>query len=125
MLIVLYQSIGMGGNWKPAGRLQAILARLLMFSFIVFGWLLFAAPSLAWVAKAFSGPVAGSREQQAVALIGFSVALVYAVPMIAKSLLDRAFKQDSLVLSAYYALATAVIFIYINSTTPDFIYFQF
>ncbi len=125
LLIVLYQSIGMGGNWKPASRVQAILAWLVMFSFIVFGWLLFAAPSLEWVAKAFSGSVAGSQQQQVVALIGFSVAVVYAVPMIAKALFDRFLKNDSVILAAYYALATAVIFIYINSTTPDFIYFQF
>ena len=124
-LIVVYQAIGMGGNWKPPGRVSAAIAWLVMFSFIVFGWLLFAAPSLGWVAKAFSNSFAGTLEQQAVALIGLSIAAVYSMPMIAKMLLDRYVKTDSPVLSIYYAVATAIIFVYINSTTPDFIYFQF
>jgi len=125
LLIVVYQMIGMGGNWKPRTSLQTITAWLVMFSFIVFGWLLFAAPSLEWVIKAFSGSFLGTLEQQAVAWIGISIALVYSIPMIAKMLLDRFFTADSIPQAAYYALATAVIFFYINSSTPDFIYFQF
>lgn len=125
IMIVIYQTAGMGGNWKPRTRLGTVAAWLVMFSFIVFGWLLFAAPSLGWVARAFSGPIAGSVEEQAVALIGLSLAIVYSIPMIAKTLLDQFVRNDSPILSAYYAVATAIIFIYINSTTPDFIYFQF
>ncbi len=125
LLIVFYQTAGMGGNWKPRSIFGTIAAWLVMFSFIVFGWLLFAAPSLGWVAKAFSGPFAGSLEQQAVAFIGISIAVVYSIPMVAKMLLDRFVRNDSPILSVYYAVATAIIFIYINSTTPDFIYFQF
>jgi alginate O-acetyltransferase complex protein AlgI len=125
LLIVLYHSLGMGGNWKPASRLQAFFAWLVMFSFIVFGWLLFAAPSLDWVAKAFSNPIAGSIQQQAVALIGLSITFVYAIPLMAKALIDRLSNEDSIIRSLYYAAATASLFIYINSSTPDFIYFQF
>jgi hypothetical protein len=91
----------------------------------MFGWLLFAAPSLGWVAKVFSSPIAGSLEQQGVALIALTITLVYSIPLIAKMLIDRFGNQDSLLQSLYYAAATAVIFIYINSVTPDFIYFQF
>ena len=125
VLIVIYQSIGMGGNWRPAGRVQGFFAWLVMFTFIVFGWMLFAAPSLDWLGKAFSGPVLGSLEQQAVALIALSITFVYALPLIAKMLIDRSSKEDSLVRSLYYAGATAMLFIYVNSSTPDFIYFQF
>jgi D-alanyl-lipoteichoic acid acyltransferase DltB (MBOAT superfamily) len=125
VLIVIYQSIGMGGNWRPAGRARAFFAWLVMFTLIVFGWMLFAAPSLEWLGKTFSGPVLGSLEQQAVALIALSMTIVYAIPLIAKSLIDRASAEESLVRSLYYAGATAMLFIYINSSTPDFIYFQF
>jgi alginate O-acetyltransferase complex protein AlgI len=125
LLIVAYQWIGMGGSWKPGSKLQAFFAWLVMFSFIMFGWLLFAAPSLGWVAKVFSSPIAGSLEQQGVALIALTITLVYSIPLIAKMLIDRFGNQDSLLQSLYYAAATAVIFIYINSVTPDFIYFQF
>lgn len=125
ILIVIYQMLGMGGNWKPSHWAKTIFAWLVMFSFIVFGWLLFAAPSLDWVLNIFSNPFFGSREQQSVALIGLSIAAVYSTPMVVKAILDRYVKQDSLVHSFYYAVATATIFIYVNSATPDFIYFQF
>jgi hypothetical protein len=64
-------------------------------------------------------------EQQAVALIALSATLVYSAPLIAKMLIDRFGNQDSIVHSLYYAAATALIFLYINSVSPDFIYFQF
>src|SRR4030095_13301288 len=73
VLIPIYQAIGMGGNWKPRNRFCAFFAWLVMFSFIVFGWLLFAAPSIQWVAGVFSNPILGSLEQQAVSLIGLSI----------------------------------------------------
>ena len=125
ILIVLYQAIGMGGNWKPGNPAKAVLAWLVMFSFIVFGWLLFAAPSLDWVINIFSNPLLGTREQQGAALIGLLIVVAYSVPMIVKLILDKYSSADSIVRSLYYAAATATIFIYVNSSTPDFIYFQF
>jgi D-alanyl-lipoteichoic acid acyltransferase DltB (MBOAT superfamily) len=125
LLIVLYQSIGMGGNWRPANKIQTFSAWLVMFSFIVFGWLLFAAPSLDWLAKVFSNPGMGSLEQRAVALVALSIAVVYSIPLIAKKLIDRYLNEDSMIRSIYYATATALLFFYVNSSTPDFIYFQF
>jgi D-alanyl-lipoteichoic acid acyltransferase DltB (MBOAT superfamily) len=125
VLIVAYQALGKGGNWRPASGVTTILAWLVMFSFIVFGWLIFAAPSMAWVINIFSSPVLGSPQQQAVAVIGLSIVAVYSIPMLAKALLERNSKQDSIVRSLYYTAATAAIFLYVNSSTPDFIYFQF
>ena len=125
VLIPIYQAFGMGGNWKPKNRLYAFFAWLVMFSFIVFGWLLFAAPSIHWVVGIFSNPILGSIEQQAVALIGFSVTAVYSLPMIGLMLINQYTHQESIVRSIYYALATAAILVYLNSSTPDFIYFQF
>jgi alginate O-acetyltransferase complex protein AlgI len=125
LLIVLYQSIGMGGNWRPKNKIQAFLAWLVMFSFIVFGWLLFAAPSIDWLARVFSNPSVGSLEQRAVALIALSITFVYSIPLIIKKLIDRYFNEDSIFRSLYYATATTLLFFYVNSSTPDFIYFQF
>jgi len=125
ILVVIYQALGMGGNWKPKSKFNAFFAWLVMFGFIVFGWLLFAAPSLDWVIGVFSRPFAGSIEQQAVALIGLSIALVYSIPLIAKMVIDRYLRERSMIRSFYFAVATALIFIYINSATSDFIYFQF
>ena len=125
VLIPVYQALGMGGNWRPRNGFFAFFAWLIMFGFIVFGWLLFAAPSLQWVAALFSNPLIGSVEQQAVALIGLSIVVVYSIPLIATSLLERYTYQESMSRALYYSIATALIVIYLNSSTPDFIYFQF
>jgi D-alanyl-lipoteichoic acid acyltransferase DltB (MBOAT superfamily) len=125
ILIPVYQAIGMGGNWKPTSRIKVFLAWFVMFSFVVFGWMLFAAPSLNWVVKILSNPIAGSVEQQAVALIGLSITLVYSIPMVVNVLLERFTRSDSFIRTLYYAVATVMILIYTNSSASDFIYFQF
>lgn len=125
ILIVIYQALGIGGAWKPAGRIKKILAWWVMFSFIVFGWLLFGAPSLGWVAGIFANPLIGPQEYQAVALLGLVMTAIYTIPLIIKLVLDRYIKQDSLIHALYYVTATIVMLVYLNSTSPDFIYFQF
>jgi D-alanyl-lipoteichoic acid acyltransferase DltB (MBOAT superfamily) len=125
VLIPVYQMLGLGGNWKPRNQAQAFFAWLVMFGIIVFGWLLFAAPSIQWVAGLFSNQLAGTLEERAVALIGLGVVLVYSIPMLVLSLIERYTPAESLIRSLYYAVATVMIIVYLNSSTPDFIYFQF
>lgn len=125
VLIVLYQAIGIRGDFNPSNPFKRALAWLVMFILINFGWLLFAAPSLAWVGKAFTNPFLGTIEEQSVALLTFTLTAVFSVPMVAKHLLDRYFKSDSVVHSLFYALATVVMIVYVNSASPDFVYFQF
>lgn len=123
--IAVYQLIGLRGEWKPTGFLGKILAWTVMFALTLFAFLLFAAPSLPWVWNLFSRPFLGTIEEQSVALLVFSLTAVYSLPLIAKLILDKYFKSDSIIHSMYYAAATMVMFVFINSGTPDFIYFQF
>ncbi len=123
--IAVYQLLGLRGEWKPVGTVKVVLAWLVMFSITILAFLIFGAPSLGWIGDLFSSPFFGTVEQQAVALLMFSLVAVYSAPLIAKLLLNRYFKPDSIVISLYYAAATMVMFIYINSASPDFIYFQF
>ncbi len=123
--IAVYQLIGLRGEWKPQGRIKTVFAWLVMFALTLLAFLIFASPSLNWIRGLFSSPFLGTIEQQAVALLMFSLTAIYSLPLVAKLILDRWFKSDSVVQSAYYAVATTVMFIYINSGTPDFIYFQF
>ena len=123
--IAAYQLIGLRGEWKPTGLPKTILAWTVMFAQTLFAFLLFASPSLTWTGRVLSGPFLGTVEDQAVAWLMFSLTAVYSLPLVVKLLLDKYFKPDSLVISAYYAVATMLMFIYINSGTPDFIYFQF
>lgn len=123
--IAVYQLIGLRGEWKPKGAIKIVLAWLVMFSITILAFLIFAAPSLTWVGRLFSSPFLGTIEDQSVALLMFSLTAVYSIPLIAKLVIDRYFKPDSILQSAFYAVATMVVFVYINSGTPDFIYFQF
>lgn len=125
ILIVAYQAVGIRGDFKPANPFKRFLAWLVMFIFLQFSWLLFAAPSLAWVGKVFTNPFFGTIEEQSVALLTFTLTAVFSAPMILKHLLDRRVKSDSLVHSLFYAAATVVMIVYVNSASPDFVYFQF
>jgi len=126
VLIVLYQALGLRGEWKPTGLVRRFFAWLVMFTVIVFGWLIFRAPSLNWAFHAlFTNPFASTIEEQAVALITFSMTFFYGAPMVIKLVLDRYLRQDSYVHAFYHAAATLMIIIYVNSSPPDFIYFQF
>lgn len=126
LLIVIYQTIGLRGEWRPVGAVRLFVTWLVMFILIVFGWFLFRAPSLEWAYHALStNPFQATIEDQAVALITLSMTIFYAAPMTIKLLLDRYLKHDSYAHALYYAAATLMILVYINSSSPDFIYFQF
>ena len=125
VLIALYQLVGIRGDWRPSHPVKRVAAWLVMYSLICMLWLVFAAPSLGWVINIFSNPFLGTVEQQAVSLLMFSLVAVFSSPLIAKLVIDRFFKPDSIVQSLFYAVATIVMFVYVNSGTPDFIYFQF
>ena len=120
-----YQLIGLRGEWKPKGAVKVVLAWLVMFGITILAFLIFGAPSLSWIGNLFNNPFFGTIEQQSVAWLMLSLVAVYSTPLIAKLLLDRYFKPDSIVIALYYAVATMLMFIYINSASPDFIYFQF
>ena len=125
VLIVIYQSLGIRGDWNPVNKFKWFIGWLIMSSFIAFGWLLFGAPSLAWVGNVFSSPFLGTSEQVNVALLSFTMIAFFSAPMIIKMLIDKYWKPDSFVHSFYFVVATVMIIFYINSTSPDFIYFQF
>ena len=124
--IVLYQVMGLHGEWKPSGLVKNALAWLAMFTFILFSWLLFRAPSIQWVFGVFStNPLQATTNDWAVALIALTMMAFYCLPLLIKLLMDRYWKDSTFAHNLYYALATIAIIVYINSSTPDFIYFQF
>ena len=53
-------------------------------------------------------------------MIGF-----YALLLIIKSLLDRYFENYPTLHAIYFVIATLMTVVFINSSSPDFIYFQF
>lgn len=125
VLIAGYQLAGVRGDWKPASAWGRRLAWLLMFTLIVFGWMIFRAPSLGWLVNALTGsPFVKSQEELVTALTAFSTALFYSLPLLIRWGLDR-LPRESWLPAAYHAAAAAAVIVYLNLSSPDFIYFQF
>ena len=124
-LITFYQLIGIRGDWRPASAWGRWSAWLVMFALIVFGWAIFRAPSLSWLGQVLvQGVFIKDKADLVVALIAFSTAFFYSLPLLIKWGLDRLPPQGWLQ-AGYLAAATAAIIIYLNTASPDFIYFQF
>ena len=125
-LIVIYQVAGIQGEWKLSGRLKNIVAWVMMFSLIVFGWLIFRAPSIAWLGKVlFVFPWTSTPQDFIIILVIISMLIAYSLPLVFKLMIDRFFPENSWWHAIFYALITLAIIIYTNSSNPDFIYFQF
>jgi alginate O-acetyltransferase complex protein AlgI len=126
VLIVAYQALGLGGAWKPSSNLTRLLAWLVMFSFICLSFIVFRSPSLTWLAGVLGrGTFAGSADEAVVALVALSTTLFYAAPLVVKMLMDRYLRPNSILYDLYYVFATTAMLAYLNSSSPDFIYFQF
>jgi D-alanyl-lipoteichoic acid acyltransferase DltB (MBOAT superfamily) len=125
VLIAGYQLLGIRGDWKPATAWGRGLAWLVMFALIVFGWAIFRSPSLGWLGQAlFATAFVRSGQDGIVALIALCMAAFYALPLLVKWGLDRV-PQESWLQAAYFALTSVATVVYLNSASPDFIYFQF
>ncbi len=126
VLIVLYQILGVRGDWKPQGAIKHILAWLLMFSLTVFGFLIFRAISLDWLWNVLvNTPFYRTPQELAASFVLFVMIGFYALLLIAKLLLDLYFEKNTILHVVYYVCATLMIIVFINSISPDFIYFQF
>jgi alginate O-acetyltransferase complex protein AlgI len=125
VLISIYQLIGIRGEWKPRSPALVGLAWLVMFFFIVLGWGIFRSASLAWLGNIlFDAPFIKAQSDLIVGLITLSMVIVYSIPLFIKLALDR-FPKDGWLQPTYYALTSALIIVFLSSSSPDFIYFQF
>jgi hypothetical protein len=96
-----------------------------MFALIAFGWLIFRAPSMAWLSNVFLHSAwTHGREDWVVASILLSRTILYSLPLVIKYLLDQ-YSPRGFLQPFYYAALTMGIVVFIGSTTSDFIYFQF
>lgn len=126
VMTVLYQRFAPRLDLKTAGRFRIFLTWAVMFAITIIGWIIFRAPSISWLWQAvILEPLAGTRQQIIFALMGLSMTLFYAAPLLIKLWLDIKADHASWMNALYYAAASLSIIIYMNSATPDFIYFLF
>ena len=125
-LIVIYQSLGIRGDWKPINPFKRFFAWFLMFTLIAFGWIIFRASSLPWLWHALTdAPFHRSGEELVASFVLFVMIAFYASLMAIKHILERYWRESPNLHALYYTAATILILVYINSSSPDFIYFQF
>lgn len=126
VLIVLYQLLGMGGAWKPANKFTLALSWLVMFALIVISFAIFRSPSLGWLGSVLAnGQFFGSLDHVVTAIVTFSLIGFYAAPFFVKMALDKYAAPDSIWHTLFYAGAVIAMLAYLNTSSPDFIYFQF
>jgi D-alanyl-lipoteichoic acid acyltransferase DltB (MBOAT superfamily) len=134
VLIVIYQLLGIRGDpsaalragWNLKSAIKQFLTWLVMFSLIVFGWLIFRTVSLEWLWNAvIHSPFYRNSNELIASFVLLVMIGFYALLLIVKSLLDRYFENYPTLHAVYFVAATLITIVFINSSSPDFIYFQF
>ncbi len=126
LLIVLYQWIGLRGDWKPANRWSHFLSWSVMFLIIVFGWIIFRAQSMTWLWNTLLHAPFYRGGGELIACFVVTVMIgFYASLLLAKHVIDEFFPEWTSLHAFYFVTATVLTIIYVNSSSPDFIYFQF
>jgi alginate O-acetyltransferase complex protein AlgI len=126
VLIVIYQLLGFRADPKPDNRFKLFFMWLTMSLLIVFGWLIFRGQSLGWLWNALTNAPLYRTSQELIA--GFVLLVMiafYSSPLVVKYLIDRYWSNRVNLQAGYYALATIALIVFMNSSSPDFIYFQF
>ena len=126
-MVFVYHRLGMGGHWKPTGRLKTVAAWAVMFTLTLIAWMLFRTSSMAWLWRVFFD---GARLDilSAGGMVGLyilAMTAIYCIPLMALALLDRYAQKIPLVQPLFYGLAIVVIVVFARSGQQDFIYFQF
>lgn len=123
-LIVAYQLLGIRGDARSAA--QRFVMWLVMFAFIVFGWVIFRASSITWLWNVLTAsPFARNTNELIAAAVLLVMISFYAALLFAKHLLDVYAAERATLHAVYYAFAFGLTLVFMNSSSPDFIYFQF
>lgn len=126
LLIITYQFLGIRGEWKFTNKYAQFCAWLIMFSFIVFGWIIFRSQSMAWLWNAlFFMPFYQNIEEIIASFVLLNMIVFYASLLIIKYVIEKYYPRQISLHGLYYTIAVLFTIIYANSSSPDFIYFQF
>ncbi|MEM7519353.1 MAG: MBOAT family O-acyltransferase [Planctomycetota bacterium] len=130
LLVFGYHRLGLGGRWTPKGRASAFASWTVMFTFTLFGWLLFRMPSLDWLTTALSGTRPGwSGEELVAGVYTLSLVLAYALPLLLLGWIQRMERPMEglrpLVQGAFYGAAIVAMIVLAHDGDVDFIYFLF
>ena len=125
-LVWVYHRLGLGGRWRPQGLPATLAAWSAMTLFTLFGWALFRAPSLGWLARALAGGHPGlSGDAWVAACTVLAFVALYSVPVLAFWAAERAAPRAAWLHATLHGAAVALCVFFVRETGQDFIYFQF
>lgn len=126
LLVFIYHKLGKGGRWQPQKGFRTVFARLIMFSLTVIGWMFFRSPSINWLSDVFVQFNSGfSGDDLLIGLIIIGFVMLYSLPMIIFTVLDKYFPVKKWTYSMMYGISLALMVLFFRETGQDFIYFQF
>ncbi len=126
LLIFIYRQLGMGGKWQPKGIFKTSIARLVMFCFTVFGWILFRTPDIDWLANVLLNATTGLGGNEFIVSLQIIVFVIfYSIPLLVFAFLDLVLPSNKWIQATVYALCVVTICILLRDKGQDFIYFQF
>jgi len=126
ILLFAYHRAGAGGRWRPKSVWGNVCAWSVMTAFTVFGWLLFRAPSLSWLCRAFVRPTLGLSGDAWLAGLGYvGMIALYTLPLAGVAATFRLFPTSRLARGLVIGAAVVAIVVLAQDATQDFVYFRF
>ncbi|MCI5145656.1 MAG: hypothetical protein D3923_09015 [Candidatus Electrothrix sp. AR3] len=124
LMILMYSLLGLSGKWRPTGKFRHLISFIVMFAVIQFGWLIFRAPSISWLADVLLNLVPTTSEMCIAATVIAAYSAFYLLPLGLLVVVKRYFASP-LLHTPVYALFFLLIVLFHSETGQDFIYFQF
>jgi D-alanyl-lipoteichoic acid acyltransferase DltB (MBOAT superfamily) len=123
ILLAIYHSLGMGGNWFP--RRGVVLAWFIWSTLTVIGWSIFRAPNLTWLSSVYSSTYIPSINESQIALTYIVGICFCALPMFYLRFVEPILKTKLILRGFNSAFLLILLVLYSADSTRPFIYFRF
>jgi len=125
VILFIYHRLGKGGRWQPAGAIGTLSAWSVMICLTLFGWMLFRAPTMAWLGRILFDGVRLDLSDVPVAVYILVMGLLYSLPLLVMGWTDRFWTKWPVLRTAVYTICVLTICVFSREAQYDFIYFQF
>ena len=123
-LLALYHLAGLGGNWRPKSS-RMLVAWPIWFCFMLFGWLIFRAPDVAWLVSGISSGRIFQETHRGVVYLSLLSIGFYSLPFCFKAIADRLVYWSPFFRGITSGVWVLWIVLVSADATRAFIYFRF
>jgi len=128
VLLFIYHTIGLKGDWKPRGVSRTLIGWLIMMCLALVGWVIFRAPNIAWLLNAIVLGLSNfglTGDSLITSLVVFTFVLLYIIPLLVFLWIDRFGEQYKIVSDLAITGSLIITIIFYRDSVQEFIYFQF